>query len=53
MLTVELLCLQPLRALLDALSHCKQKAPTVGKKAKAVSKEAPIVSKKAKLVNCK
>ena len=36
--------------LLDALSHCKHKAPTVSKKAKIVSKKAPTVSKKAKIV---
>ena len=43
----------PLRPLLDALSHCKQKAPTVSKKAKTVSKNAPTVSGKAKIVSCK
>ena len=55
-LQLELLCLQlsffansPLRPLLDALSHCKQKAPTVSKITKSVSKKAPIVSKKAKM----
>ena len=53
MLTVKLLCLQFLKALLDALSHCKQKAPTVRKEAKIVSKEAKIVSKKGKSVHCK
>ena len=55
---LELFCLQlsffaysPLRPFLEALSHCKQKAPTVSnKKAKAVSKIAPTVSKKAKTV---
>ena len=56
-LQLELFCLQlsffaysPLRPLLDALSHCKQKS---SKKAKIVSKKAKIVSKKAKIVNCK
>ena len=41
---LEFLCLQlsffaysPLRPVLDALSHCKQKTPLVGKKAEAVS----------------
>ena len=55
-LQLELFCLQvsffaysPLRPLLDALSHCKQKAPTVSKKAKAVSKKTPTVSKKLQL----
>ena len=43
----------PLRSLLDALSHSKQKAPTVSRKAKTVSNKAPTVSKKAKIVNCK
>ena len=59
-LQLELFCLQlsffaysPLRPLLDALSHCKQKPPIVSKKAKIVSKKAPIVSRKAKIVNCK
>ena len=59
-LQLELFCLQlsffaysPLRPLLDALSHCKQKAPTVSREAKTVSKKAPTVSKKAKIVNCK
>ena len=59
-LQLELFCLQfsffaygPLRPLLDALSHCEQKAPTVSKKAKTVSEKAPTVSKKAKIVNCK
>ena len=52
LVTVQLLCLQSLRPLLDALSHCKQKSfPTVSKKAEIVSKKAPIVSKKAKVVN--
>ena len=32
----------PLRPLLDALPHCKQKALIVSKKAKIVSKKAPI-----------
>ena len=36
----------PLRPLLDALSHCKQKAPTVSKKAKIVSKKAKNVNRK-------
>ena len=56
-LQLELFCLQlsffaysPLRPLLDALSHCKQKStPTVSRKAKTASKKAPTVSKKAKL----
>ena len=55
-LQLELFCLQlssfaysPLRPLLDALSHCKQKAPTVSKEAKTVSKKAPTASKKPKL----
>ena len=59
-LQLELSCLQlsffvysPLRPLLDALSHRKQKAPTVSKEAKTVSKKAPTVSKKTKIVNCK
>ena len=43
----------PLRPLLDALSHCKQKTPTVRKKAKAGSKKAPTVSKKALAVSKK
>ena len=58
---LELFCLQlsfftysPLRPLLDALSHCKQKSSsTVSRKAKIVSKQAPIVSKKAQILNCK
>ena len=60
LLAVGAFCLQlsffaysPLRLLSDALSHCKQKAPTVSKDAKTVSEKAPIVSKKAKIVNCK
>ena len=54
LLTVKLLCLQSLRPLLDALSHCKQKnAPIVSGNAKAVIKKAPTVSKEAKIVNCK
>ena len=59
-LQLEFFCLQlsffassPLRPLLDALSHCKQKTKTVSKKAKIVSKKAPTVSEKAKFVNCK
>ena len=59
-LWLELFCLQlsffaysPLRPLLDALSHCKQKSPTVSKRAKTVSKKASTVSKDAEIVNCK
>ena len=54
-LQFELFCLQlsffaysSLRPLLDALSHCKQKAPILSKKAKIVSKKAPTVSKELK-----
>ena len=56
LLPVSMFCLQlsffaysPLRPSLDALSHCKQKTPTVSKKTKSVSKKAPTLSKKLKL----
>ena len=46
----------PLRRLLDALSHCKQKScncNSVSKEAKIVSERAPIVSEETQIVNCK
>ena len=51
-LQLSFLAYSPLRPLIDALSHCKQKSSNCKpKKAKLVSKKAPIVSKKAKIVN--
>ena len=55
-LQLELFCLQlsffaysPLRPLLDALCHCKQKSFNCEQKTKIVSKKAAIVSKELKV----